>query len=334
MSNFDIDFVILWVDSNDYTWQKSKASYMPSTDDDGSFVRYQNWDNLRYWFRAVALYAPWVRKIHFVTCGQIPLWLNVENPKLHLVSHNDYMPADALPTFNSSAIEVGIHNIQGLADHFVYFNDDVFLTAPITPEFFFQNGVPCDMPGFLMAPQRVEGNVFSSLLVNNSEIIQKHFTKKQILNKRTFEWLNPAMGKTFLRTLRYIGQKEFPGFVIPHLSVPYLKSDFQKVWEQEAAVLQATQHHRFRNEKDVTHFLIRNWRMCEGTYAPRKSKGKYFSVDGINTAYRAARAIQKRKYPEICINEVCTGEHFEAAKAIINVALATRLDKPCEYEKQ
>ena len=28
-------------------------------------VRYRDWQNLKYWFRAVEKYAPWVRKIHF-----------------------------------------------------------------------------------------------------------------------------------------------------------------------------------------------------------------------------------------------------------------------------
>lgn len=332
-STFDIDFVVLWVDSNDSDWQIEKAKFSPKKSEDVSLIRYQNWDNIKYWFRAVAKYAPWVRQIHFVTCGQLPEWLNIKHPKINWVKHSDYMPADALPTFNSSAIEIGINHIPNLAEHFVFFNDDVFLTAPITPEYFFKNGNPYDMPGFLSPPKKVVGNVFSSLLLNNSNILQKHFSKEQLLKSRIHEWLNPKMGKTFLRTLYHFFSKGFPGFVIPHLSTPYLKSDFDKVWNIESQILSETQRHRFRNEDDVTHLLIRNWRMCEGCYVPKKSKGKYFSVDGEKTARSVAAAIIDRKYPEICINEVCSGDLFEKVKKIINEAFNRTLCDVCEFEK-
>jgi hypothetical protein len=32
-----------------------------------------------------------------------------------------------LPTFSSPAIEANLHRIAGLSEHFLYFNDDVFL---------------------------------------------------------------------------------------------------------------------------------------------------------------------------------------------------------------
>ena len=76
--NSDIDFVILWVDGNDRKWLQKKAQYVPNLTADVSKERYRDWDNLKYWFRGVAKYAPWVRKIHFVTDEQVPEWLNTE----------------------------------------------------------------------------------------------------------------------------------------------------------------------------------------------------------------------------------------------------------------
>ncbi len=58
-------------------------------------------------------------------------------PRINLVDHRDILPAEALPTFNSHAIETSLHRIEGLAEHFVYFNDDVFLGRPARPETFF-----------------------------------------------------------------------------------------------------------------------------------------------------------------------------------------------------
>ena len=84
----DIDFVITWVDGNDLEWKREKAARMGRTDMDISVntddrkERYRDWDNLRYWFRGMEKYAPWVRKVHFVTWGHIPQWLNTKHPKL------------------------------------------------------------------------------------------------------------------------------------------------------------------------------------------------------------------------------------------------------------
>ena len=88
--------------------------------------------------------GPWVRKIHFVTSGQKPEWLDENNPKLNLVSHKDYIPAQFLPTYNSVVIERYIHKIPGLADHFVYFNVDIMFICRYNTE------KSCSIPGFLL----------------------------------------------------------------------------------------------------------------------------------------------------------------------------------------
>ena len=67
-----------------------------------------------------------VRRIHFVTWGHLPSWLNKEHPKLNIVNHKDFIPEKYLPTFNSHALW-NMHRIPGLAENFVYFNDDMFL---------------------------------------------------------------------------------------------------------------------------------------------------------------------------------------------------------------
>ena len=187
-----IDFVVLWVDGNDLEWQKDKASYTPGVSSDVGLNRYREWENLVYWFRAVAKYAPWVNKIHFVTNGQRPDWLNTNHPKIHHVRHSDYMPLDSLPTFNSSAIEIAIHKIPGLAERFVYFNDDMFLNAPISEDFFFHNDMPVDMPGLTpkcYSENEDDNSTFSHLLRNNFDVLNQYFDKKEVLRQHFTQWL-------------------------------------------------------------------------------------------------------------------------------------------------
>ena len=50
-----------------------------------------------------------------------------------------------LPTFNINSIELNLHRIKGLSEHFVFFNDDMFLIDSVRPEDFFKNGFPCDL---------------------------------------------------------------------------------------------------------------------------------------------------------------------------------------------
>ena len=139
----DIDFVILWVDGTDPEWfeEYKKFSNSPKKQDT---VFFRDWDNLHYIFRAFEKFTPWVRQIHFVTWGHLPKWLNVNHPKLNIVKHEDVLDNECLPVFNSNAIEPNIHRIQGLTEHFVLFNDDTFITSKISPERFFQNGLPTD----------------------------------------------------------------------------------------------------------------------------------------------------------------------------------------------
>ena len=126
------------MDGVDPAWQEDKRECMRQqgmeVKVDDREERYRDWDILQYWFRGVEKFAPWVRKIHFVTYGHLPKWLNTKNPKLHIVNHEDFIPEKYRPTFNSHVIEWNFHRIHGLSDNFVYFNDDIKTCK--TPEFF------------------------------------------------------------------------------------------------------------------------------------------------------------------------------------------------------
>ena len=47
-----------------------------------------------------------------------------------------------LPSYNSMAIEMNLHKINGLNNFFLSFNDDFFIGRMTSPEDFFQNGKP------------------------------------------------------------------------------------------------------------------------------------------------------------------------------------------------
>lgn len=136
-----IDLVYLWCDGSDENWLKEKQYYQAQSGqldinatDDSRFVQH---DELKFSLRSVELYMPWINHIFIVTNGQIPQWLDTNNPKISIVTHKEIMPADALPTFNSNAIEACIPNIPNLSEHFLYANDDMFISGSVEEDFFF-----------------------------------------------------------------------------------------------------------------------------------------------------------------------------------------------------
>lgn len=140
---FPVDVVYTWVDGADEHWNAARERRLAEvtgtalTRAASGRARFVSRDELRYSMRSVHLFAPWVRRIHLVTAGQVPAWLDTAHPQVRVVDHRDILPADALPTFNSHAIETGLHRVPDLAEHWIYLNDDVLLGRPLGPETFF-----------------------------------------------------------------------------------------------------------------------------------------------------------------------------------------------------
>src|SRR5882757_7067331 len=146
---FPIDLVYTWVDGADPIWRARRdAAWAAANPGEHSTLaanpsRYANRDELRYALRSLAVHADWVRTIYIVTDRQVPPWLNLEHPRVRVVDHTAIFAGGAgLPTFNSHAIESRLHHIEGLAEHYLYLNDDMFFGRPCVPEdFFVGNGL-------------------------------------------------------------------------------------------------------------------------------------------------------------------------------------------------
>uniref|UniRef100_A0A1A8C2K9 N-acetylglucosamine-1-phosphotransferase subunits alpha/beta n=2 Tax=Nothobranchius kadleci TaxID=1051664 RepID=A0A1A8C2K9_NOTKA len=109
-------------------------------DEDVSASRFEDNEELRYSLRSIEKHAPWVRHIFIVTNGQIPSWLNLDNPRVTVVTHQDiFLNHTHLPTFSSPAIETHIHRIPGLSQKFIYLNDDVMFGKEVWPDDFYSH---------------------------------------------------------------------------------------------------------------------------------------------------------------------------------------------------
>lgn len=63
-------------------------------------------------------------------------------PNVLFVTHSQIIPEKYLPVFNSCAIEMFLHRIPTLQEHFIYFNDDMFIVNNCKFEDFFEDEKP------------------------------------------------------------------------------------------------------------------------------------------------------------------------------------------------
>ena len=299
-----IDFVVMWVDGGDPIWQAKKAEYSKSVDTSknsmNSVKAYRDWGTFKYWFRGVEKYAPWVNKVYLVTDQQKPSWLNIASEKLVLVDHSDILRKDYLPVFSANPIESNIHRIPGLSEHFVFFNDDVYLTAPVEPtDFFSEDGLPKYNTALSpIIPERYGTGHFQ---VNDMEIVTSYFSRDEILKNGKF--LSFKQGwKNILKTLLYRNSKFICGFWENHLAHPLLKSTMELVWEKETAILEKTSASRFRNPADTNVWLFKYWQIASGKYEVADPKlGDLFSLDNVDSDFW--KLLNSGKYKIMCIND-------------------------------
>ncbi len=329
MNHEKIDFIMPWVDGDDVEWQKEKSKYDDKKSGvDASIARYRDWDNLQYWFRGVEKYTPWVNKIHFVTYGHLPKWLNTNHPKLHVVNHEEFIPQKYIPVFSVRAIELNIHRIPNLSNQFVYFNDDCFIVKDIEEEQFFKNGLPCDTAALTVLGSSVLTQDIPKL--NAMHIINKYFNKKSVIYNHKEKWFNIKNGKQMIRTFLLMSWKFIPNIYYAHGPNAYTKKVFNTLWEKEYELLDQTCKHKFREITDVTQILMKDWQICEGEFEPRRVCCRSENISVGHS--RIKNLIFNGKTPIICLNDDNSIQNFEELKADVNGLLNQLLPEKSSFE--
>lgn len=328
-----IDFILTWVDGNDPEWRKLKKQFTKDETGDNRDIRFRDWGNLQYWFRGVEKFAPWVNKIHFITWGHVPNWLNINHPKLNIVTHKDYIPQKYLPTFSSHVIELNFHRIKELSEKFVYFNDDTFITRSMKEKDFFVNNLPCDI-AVIMPSINDFRNSTGAIVSNNMEIINTTYDKNKVIKGNLTKWFNIRYKKFIINTLLMMPYKNFAGFFNPHLPNSFLKETYKELWDDEYEVLNWTCKNKFRTGRDVNQWLVRYKQLVEGKFIPRNpSIGKTYSMTNNNA--NIINAIVNQKHKMICINDNDKDPimDFKKEKKLIIDAFQQILPEKSTFEK-
>jgi hypothetical protein len=218
--------VYLWCNSSDEVWEKKKndelKKYGKTLDNDSiSECRFIDNNELKYSLRSLEKFAPWINNIFIVTDNQVPEWLDTTNPKIHIVDHTQILPSEALPTFNASAIEVALHKIPNLSEHFLFANDDMFFGNFVEKTFFYnQKGEP----------------IF-------------RFSKRKIINK-VYRHLYGYMVYMAYNLVKEKFGKSCPHF--PHHNIDaYRKSDIEKCYLEYKEGFDKTEKQKFREKECI-----------------------------------------------------------------------------------
>jgi hypothetical protein len=276
-----IDAVICWVDSSDPVWRAVFEQYRHEAKESTAThaSRFNNADELRYCLRSLKMHLPWLRKVWVVTMHQKPGWW-VDSSYVTLISHDQIMPASALPTFNSLAIETCLHRIPGLSQRFLYLNDDFFFGRPVPETCFFNKQImvlPWHEKHALPPAPR---NVYEDVLFNTGMLLAQTFG------------IQPA-AQVFYRPW--------------HHAMPKTIGAYERTWELFPELMQATCHGRFRERSHIIHYMVNYVALLEqqAVVKPGLMTYKFYNSD------REWNPDKNNALPHmLCINDIVDSDAF------------------------
>lgn len=327
MSNIDI--VITWVDDSDSKWLDKRRQYSDYNHTLNGNARFRDSEILKYTLRSIELYCPWIRTVFLVVDNQIPRWLNCNYSKLRIVNHQDFIPNEYLPTFNSNAIELNIFKIKDLSNHFILMNDDMLFTQQLNPNDFFKNGIPRD--NAILAPRFPKVTGIDNILINNLKYINLHFNKRESVKQNISKYYNMKNGLLGIKTALLFPYQSFCGFIDFHTPIAYDKRIFQEVLETKVRSSYIdTSSHKFRTDSDINHWLIRYWQLASGHFIPRNisihSYREMWDVEGIS------HDLMDSKIKLMCINDVQEVVDYENNKREILEMLDNKFPHKSSFE--
>ena len=316
---FPVDIVYTWVDADDPEFAAQRAGFeAPDSAIKGAATcdaRFISRQELRYSLRSIAEYAPWVRNIYIVTNGQVPAWLDTTEPRVQVISHDQIIPAEYLPTFNSHVIESCLHRIPGLAEHYVYFNDDVMLLRPVNvTDFFTETGL---MRGFVsraMVPDEPESaaDTPSMLAIKNARSL-------------IFDQTGHRLSAKFAHTYQ-----------------PQLKSVAQENERIYADAFHTCRQNKFRHKTDVlcTSFLHPCMAYVTGKGVFSETSAWYFNIHDLKAKSFYSEMLRLKGQSDcplsVCLNDNVADEpalEFPDYDQCLRNFMASYYPNPASFEK-
>jgi UDP-glucose 4-epimerase len=311
---FDIDMVFSWVDGTDLEFQRARARRMKAYvvgDGDDHEARFRQIDELRYALRSVYLFAPWVRRIFIATDSPAPAWLT-DHPDVTIVRSEEFFAdTSVLPTHNSQGVESQLHRIPGLAEHFLYSNDDMFFGRPVSPSMFF---TPGGISRFVESSTRIG--------LGGPDASRSGYENSARVNR---ELLRERLGVTITRHLE-------------HSPAPLRKSVLEELEALMPEEFARTAASPFRSVSDisVTNSLYHYFALATGrAVTHERAKVKYVDTTTHRGVDEMQRLLAKRSKDMFCLNDGSYPElSAEERASVVGGFLERYFPVPAPWEKR
>lgn len=292
-----MDAVITYVDGADPLWQRDFAAASGGAE---SVRRYRDWGTLPYLLRGIGRYLPFIENVFLVVAreSQVPDW--ADRSALRVVLHRDILPEQLLPTFNSTTIELFLHRIEGLAEQYLYFNDDFFPVRDSSPADFFPDGEPAT--GF------------------RRHLLATGLYKRQSRNA----W-------RFARTA--LGLRPGIGFRRPqHTCSPMLRSVCAELYDRTEQQLLATAT-PLRAACNLNQYVYLDYALLAGKGISRSLSNRHLSLGAV-TPEQLSEAILNPDRNILCINDVeMSQQRFETLRTAMLAAFEARFPGKSRFER-
>lgn len=296
-----IDLIITYVNGSDRQWINDYIKYTKTHNP--SAVRFRSWGTLIYLLRGVAEYMPFIRNVVLVVArpSQVPIWINEEN--VRIVYHDEFIPKEFLPTFNSCTIESFFWNISGLADRVIYLNDDMFPNAPVTEEDFFTDNIPHIK--FTEPHNYANHNIFRCQCRSSMDFITKalgipSFTAGQII--RPYH-ISGIMTHSCFDAISKLGKDDLPNTIS-----------------------------RLRLKSNVNQYIYSYYYYFTNNYIDDVVDYAYYEI-GDKSILEINKDISDSIHKMICINDSDKIKEFAQIRYLLTNAFNKKFPHRCKYEK-
>lgn len=281
-----IDFIFPYVDADDPKWIEIYNRYAPKKKEtvwdnwSTGMERFRANDLLKYVFRGIEQNLPWIGHVHLIVMqdSQVPAW--IDRKRVHIVHHEDFIPKQFLPTFNSSTIEMFIHRIPGLSEKFIYSNDDVFITSHLNPHDFFVS----DSPVFGLVKSKYNPNWIGDILRRQDHILIS-------------------------------GKDDGIVYRTQHTLTPYLKSTMYTVYDKyKKEILNSCT--RFREVHNYNQWIFSEYQMMNLEYINNPIKSFHTEIKSNNPKI----LYDYSDYQTVCLNDskLTTEEDLKLVQSKLN----------------
>ena len=299
-----MNYVLPFVDCNDPIWleQYRTAFHFNDCINQMDKSRFRPFNTLKYAFRSVAVNMPFVDKIVLIvsTESQVPDWVNRDT--VRIVTHDEFMPMNHLPTFNSSAIESDMWRIDGLSERFVYGNDDFFAMNPMKESDFFDDDAP--RLNFEASDYAIK-NIF------------------RMCCRKGMDMAADAVGVPHSDDRLLLK----PQHCMKGIRTASMKEVGQKCADRIEIAISITRHW-----SNVTGYLYHYYEYYQGNYKPFKKSYKYIRIS--NDYQAVIDAIRDQSIDMLCINDAgdLDDEHYQEACEALNEAFEERFPNESKFE--